>query len=124
MNKFQRKVISKVKEFENNTNNFNIMMEMDDNMVQLNDGYHVIDANKNCLYFPKSQVFRAARIAVKENKSIFNCFTDLKIFKVDLQKLGIEIAEEECGCSHSCGNCKNCSCHDELTITQEGEVNE
>ena len=43
---------------------------------------------------------------------------------MDLQKLGIEIVDEECGCSHSCGNCENCSCHDELTITQEGEVNE
>ena len=123
MNKFQRKVMVKVKEFENNTNNFNIMVEMDDNMVQLNNGYYVIDTNKDCLLFPKSQVFRAARIAVKENKSIFNCFTDLKIFKVDLQKLGIEIAEEECGCSHSCGNCKNCSCHNELTITLEDDVN-
>ena len=49
MNKFQRKVMVKVKEFENNTNNFNIMMEMDDNMVQLNDGYHV-GKNKNNKY--------------------------------------------------------------------------
>ena len=55
MNKFQRKVIGQVKEFENNTNNFNIMVEMDDNMVQLNNGYYVIDANKDCLLFPKSK---------------------------------------------------------------------
>ena len=124
MNKFQRKVMVKVKEFENNTNNFNIMMEMDDNMVQLNDGYHVIDANKECLYFPKSQVFKAARIAVKENKSIFDCFADLKVFKVDLQKLGIEIAAEGGGGSHSCGKCTNCSGHDDLTRTSEDKVNE
>ena len=43
---------------------------------------------------------------------------------VKLKKLGIEIADEECGCSHSCGNCKNCSCHDELTITSEDKINE
>ena len=44
--------------------------------------------------------------------------------KPELYMSALEIVDEECGCSHSCGNCKNCSCHDELTITQEGEVNE
>ena len=124
MNNFQRKVVSVVKKFYNNYNCFSFTLELDGEQFSISTGkfYYVSEDNK-WVIIPDRQVFIAARRAVKSNKKIEECFNGLFVFKIDLKKLGIEIAEEECGCSHSCGNCKNCSCHDELTITLEDEVN-
>ena len=125
MNNFQRKVVSVVKKFYNDYNCFSFTLELDGEQFSISTGkfYYVSEDNK-CVIIPDRQVFIAARRAVKSNKKIEECFNGLSVFKIDLKKLGIEIADEECGCSHSCDNCKNCSYHDELTITSEDEVNE
>ena len=113
MNKFQRKVVSTVKKFYNNYNCFSFVLELEGERFSISTGkfYHVSEDNE-CVIIPDRKVFIAARRAVKSNKKIEECFNGVSVFKIDLKKLGIEIAEEECGCSHSCGNCKNYSCHD------------
>ena len=125
MNNFQRKVVSVVKKFYDNYNCFTFTLELDSEQFSIpTDKFYYVSEDNECVIIPDRKVFIAARRAVKSNKKIEECFNGLFVFKIDLKKLGIEIAEEECGCSHSCGNCKNCSCHDELTITSEDEVNE
>ena len=125
MNNFQRKVVSIVKKFYNNYNCFSFTLELDGEQFSIpTDKLYYVSEDNECVIIPDRKVFIAARRAVKSNKKIEECFNGLSVFKIDLKKLGIEIADEECGCSHSCGNCKNCSCHDELTITSEDEVNE
>ena len=125
MNNFQRKVVSVVKKFYNNYNCFSFTLELDGEQFSIpTDKLYYVSEDNECVIIPDRKVFIAARRAVKSNKKIEECFNGLFVFKIDLKKLGIEIAEEECGCSHSCGNCKNCSYHDELTITSEDEVNE
>ena len=124
MNKFQRKVVSTVKKFYNNYNCFSFVLELEGEQFSIStDKFYYVSEDNECVIIPDRQVFIAARRAVKSNKKIEECFNGMFVFKIDLKKLGIEIADEECGCSHSCGNCENCSCHDELTITLEDEVN-
>ena len=125
MNNFQRKVVSVVKKFYDNYNCFTFTLELDGEQFSIpTDKFYYISEDNECVIIPDRKVFIAARRAVKSNKKIEECFNGLSVFKIDLKKLGIEITDEECGCSHSCGNCENCSCHDELIITSEDEVNE
>ena len=125
MNNFQRKVVSVVKKFYNNYNCFSFILELDGEQFSIpTDKFYHVSEDNECVIIPDRKVFIAARRAVKSNKKIEECFNGLSVFKIDLKKLGIEIADEECGCSQSCGNCKNCSCHDELIITSEDKVNE
>ena len=125
MNNFQRKVVSVVKKFYNNYNCFSFTLELDGEQFSIpTDKLYYVSEDNECVIIPDRKVFIAARRAVKSNKKIEECFNGLSVFKIDLKKLGMEITDEECGCSHSCGNYENCSCHDELTITSEDEVNE
>ena len=124
MNNFQRKVASTVKKFYNDYNCFSFTLELEGEQFSIStDKFYYVSKDNECMIIPDRKVFIAARRAVKSNKKIEECFNGLSVFKIDLKKLGIEIADKECGCSHSCGNCENCSCHDELTITLEDEVN-
>ena len=125
MNNFQRKVVSVVKKFYDNYNCFTFTLELDGEQFSIpTDKFYYVSEDNECVIIPDRKVFIAARRAVKNNKKIEECFNGLSVFKIDLKKLGIEIADEECGCSYSCGNCKNCSYYDELTITSKDEVNE
>ena len=124
MNNFQRKVASTVKKFYNDYNCFSFTLELEGEQFSIStDKFYYVSEDNECMIIPDRKVFIAARRAVKSNKKIEECFNGLSVFKIDLKKLGVEIADKECGCSHSCGNCENCSCHDELTITLEDEVN-
>ena len=125
MNNFQRKVVSVVKKFYDNYNCFTFTLELDGEQFSIPiDKFYYVSEDNECVIIPDRKVFIAARRAIKSNKKIEECFNGLSVFKIDLKKLDIEIADEECGCSYSCGNYKNCSCHDELTITSEDKINE
>lgn len=125
INKFQRKVVSTVKKFYNDYNCFLFVLELEGEQFSIpTDKLYYVSEDNECVIIPDRKVFIAARRAVKSNKKIEECFNGLSVFKIDLKKLDIEIADEECGCSHSCGNYKNCSCHDELTIISEDKINE
>ena len=109
MNNFQRKVVSVVKKFYDNYNCFTFTLELEGEQFSIpTDKFYYVSEDNECVIIPDRKVFIAARRAVKSNKKIEECFNGLSVFKIDLKKLGIEIADEECGCSHSCGNCKNC----------------
>ena len=114
-----------MKKFYNDYNCFLFTLELEGEQFSIStDKLYYVSEDNECVIIPDRKVFIAARRAVKSNKKIEECFNGLSVFKIDLKKLGIEIADEECDCSNSCGNYKNCSCHDELIITSEDEVNE